>query len=1265
MTPLHLSLLGGFELRTGAGASVELAPRKARALLAYLAMQRGRPQSRAALAALLWPEAEEEQARVSLRQALAAVRRALGREGESLLVADAERVALDAGRVEVDAHGFERLANDASPAALKAAAGLYRGDLLAGFDARAPGFDAWAAAERERLRRLAVQALTRLGETCASGGDLEGAIAAATRLLALDPLHEPAHRSLMHLYARQGRTADALRQYALCREALKRELGVSPEAETERLHREILTRRRRDPTLAPSAEPAPQTVAAATNPPLPELRQAVVLAADVAELPGLCRDLDPEEIRPLLERFERAAIQAVAAHGGQVRTQAGGRLLAVFGHPAARGDEPDRALAAALALHRVARDAGAQEGRPIRLRIGVAAGPVLMGGPDDPWSLAAASGGAFAAAAALAARAQPGATLAAADVVRSLRWGVEADADGDGAFAVRRLTFSTAALPFVGRTAELAQLAQVLERCARGRGQVVLIRGEAGIGKTRLALELAARAAANGFRVVTAQALDFGDAADPVPALVRGLLDGQEADAAAAIEGAVAQGRLSPEQRAYAYDLLELPLPPALRPAFEAMDHEARAAGRDGLLPALAQAASARQPLLLLVEDVHWASPEAVRRLARTACETAEAPELLVMTARPENDPVGPGWRAAAGRAPFMILDLGPLSDGEARELAARYAGVDEAAARECVRRAEGHPLFLDQLLRAAAAGERVLPGSVRGLVLARLDQLPSPERAALQAASVLGQRFSLPALRHLLERPDYTPGALIDQALLLTEGDGLRFGHALIQEAVYGSLLRSRRQALHARAAAWFTGRNLTARAEHLEAAGDPEAAEAYLAAAREAAGRFHYEEALRLAQRSLQLAPAAQRFPAALLRADTLRHTGDTEAALAAYEEALTAAREDRSRAQALIGMGYCLRTLDRYAEALDALARAETLAAPEDDLHALAEIHTLRGDIHFPLGKLDVSRSAHEKALAFARRAADPALEARALSGLGDAAYAEGRLRSAKGFFDRCLALAREHRLTRIECDNLAMLAAYHYNCLEMDQALRDCRAVVALARSIGNLRALMLAHDIASVVLAYLGEAVEAEQEALRALELSRRLGMRRFEAEQLMAQAEAAYLQGRREDALALLEQAYRIAKDTGLSYAGPWILGLLARVSLDPAQRREALAEGEGLLAAGCVSHCHLHFYQQAIEAALEDRRWDEAERYCALLEDYLRPEPLAWTFWARRGRALARFGRGARDAGTLGELRAAREEALARGLRPALAALDAALAAA
>jgi predicted ATPase/DNA-binding SARP family transcriptional activator len=242
MGGLKVTLLGGFEVRSDSGARVRLPTKKAQALLAVLGIRPGQVHLRDKLAALLWGQSSDQHARGGLRHALMAVRRALAGLDPSLLKAEGQTLGLDPQGLDVDVVAFERAVADGTPEALEKAATLYRGDLLLGFSINEPLFEDWLIAERERLRETAVDALTRLLAFQTKTGATERAIQTAVRLLALDPLQEAVHRTLMQCYARQGRRGAALKQYQLCVTALQRELGTAPEAETKTLYQELLRR---------------------------------------------------------------------------------------------------------------------------------------------------------------------------------------------------------------------------------------------------------------------------------------------------------------------------------------------------------------------------------------------------------------------------------------------------------------------------------------------------------------------------------------------------------------------------------------------------------------------------------------------------------------------------------------------------------------------------------------------------------------------------------------------------------------------------------------------------------------------------------------------------------------------------------------------------------------------------------------------------------------------------------------------------------------
>ncbi len=279
MTRVDLVLFGEFRASAG-GRPIVLPLRKAQALLVYLALPAGKPHSREHLATLLWGDSTDDQARNSLRQTLFALRTALG--GARRLASDGERVWLQPDGVDVDVGTFERLVADGSSAALAAAAALYRGDVLEGLDVAAGPFDAWLEATRQRLRRTATTAMGRLLERQARANATDAAVATAERLLRIDPLQETAHRALIRLYDRQGRRADAIRQYRTCVDLLRRELGTEPEPATEAAYRALVpaSAARTATAGAPDAERgAPRTPFVGRAVELADLRRHLARAA--------------------------------------------------------------------------------------------------------------------------------------------------------------------------------------------------------------------------------------------------------------------------------------------------------------------------------------------------------------------------------------------------------------------------------------------------------------------------------------------------------------------------------------------------------------------------------------------------------------------------------------------------------------------------------------------------------------------------------------------------------------------------------------------------------------------------------------------------------------------------------------------------------------------------------------------------------------------------------------------------------------------------
>lgn len=242
--PWILKLLGGLCVRRETGEPVHINGLKDQALLGFLALSPGANHSRDRLASLLWSDHGDKQARDSLKQCLMRLRRSFGSAVPSPIRADRQAVTLDADLVSADVAAFEIELRDGSVQSLERAVGLYQGDLLEGLSVRDSAFEDWLLVERQRLRQLAVEALTKLMAQSLADGPRERATAAARRLLSLDPLHEAASRALMQWHAERHERAQALRLFETLRARLQQELGVEPEAETVVLHQSIRQQRR-------------------------------------------------------------------------------------------------------------------------------------------------------------------------------------------------------------------------------------------------------------------------------------------------------------------------------------------------------------------------------------------------------------------------------------------------------------------------------------------------------------------------------------------------------------------------------------------------------------------------------------------------------------------------------------------------------------------------------------------------------------------------------------------------------------------------------------------------------------------------------------------------------------------------------------------------------------------------------------------------------------------------------------------------------------
>ncbi|PDT51417.1 MULTISPECIES: adenylate/guanylate cyclase domain-containing protein [Sinorhizobium] len=977
--------------------------------------------------------------------------------------------------------------------------------------------------------------------------------------------------------------------------------------------------------------------APAVHSPASERRQVTVLFADIAGFTALSRELDAEELHKVVGGFFERVDPIVVAHGGYLNKHIGDCVMGVFGAPISYGNDAVRAVHAALEIRDAVSELADVHGRRLQIHAGVAGGQVVA---STTGSVShheyTVTGESVNLASRLAAAAPPGDILISDAVMRMTRgkidcvdggWlNVKGFAEPVRAWQVVRCRTeaSTDAGPLVGRQAELQIFGAAVASCrASGRGQVFYVRGEAGIGKTRLVEEFQRVARDGGFDCHAALVLDFGGGAgrDAIGALVRSLLNISLTDGPAAsqagLDSALAAGLVNQDELVFLDDLLDLPQPPDLRVLVDAMDNEARRAGRIRVPASLVQRASRARPILIIVEDVHWADETTLAQLSEIALATARSRSILAMTSRVEGDPSGSGWREEVAEASLVTLDLGPLQLEDARALASGLLAASSSFVERCVARAAGNPLFLEQLLAETqqSLGAQEVPGSVQSLMQARVDRVDPVDRTALQAASILGLRVELGALRYLIGKPHYQPNQLIEHRLLRYHGEAIMFSHALIRDAVYETLLRNRRRDLHLAAAEWFAASDdPVLRAEHLDRAEDTRAAAAYLSAVQLLVGSYRYENALRLSDRGLEIAALpVDRYELAQSRAEILEQLGRVRDAVAAYDLALTAAIDDRARCSVLIGRAGARRTIDDMDGAFADLEQAENTASQLGFTAELARIHFLRGNLYFPSGNAEACSHEHEQALELAKRAGSVELEAMALGGLADAQFIRVRMVSAYELFERCVSLAQEHGFARIAAANRPMAAMAQFYSGSAAAALEIALLAIAETAKIGHKRGEILAQNAAALCYRELQQHGKALDHTQAALNLAISVGAKRFEALSLYIHASLLRLSGDSDGALDQVKHALAIARETGIGFAGPRVLGELALITDDPEVRASSLGEAEGLLARGAAVLNQLEFRRSAIEACIKGGDWDAAEHHAKVLEDYTRAEPLAW----------------------------------------------------
>ena len=618
-------------------------------------------------------------------------------------------------------------------------------------------------------------------------------------------------------------------------------------------------RRRLLDAIAALAEEIPGSQSKSTPPPGPQVsaerRPITVMFCDLVGSTGLAAQLDAEDWRDLVSEYLNRASAEVAGFGGHVLKRLGDGLMALFGYPQAQENDAERAVRAALAIQRALEELNARSAasgaRELSARIGLELGPVVVDAMGEVF------GDAPNIASRVQAAAEPGWVLVTGNVQRQVAGLFVAEEQGAHNLKGARVPVSLyrivrasggawrgggrALTPFIGREEEFGLLARRWERASGGEGQLVLIVGEPGIGKSRLLEEFRAKLGEtpHTWAVWSASQLLQNTPLHPIAEWgpFRFGVDVPAEQRLADLESTLRLIGLDPVEYApLLAPLVDIPLPPGQDASYPPKETRRR---QLAAIVTWALAGARSQPAALAFEDLQWADPTSLELMRALAERGAQAPLLIIVTMRPE---FHPPWSL---RSHHSVISLPPLD----RAKVAHMVGVltsHHALPKDVVEgvseRSGGVPLFVEEvtrllLERGAEVGAQAIPPNLQQSLAARLDRLGAAREVA-QIGAVLARGFTYALLRDVADsgigvglagdagQTDLDGAGLasalerlVEADILFVEGVGpqanYRFKHALIQDAAYESLLKSRRQALHHRAAEILRNQPVRAAAE------------------------------------------------------------------------------------------------------------------------------------------------------------------------------------------------------------------------------------------------------------------------------------------------------------------------------------------------------------------------------------------------------------------------------------------------------------------
>jgi class 3 adenylate cyclase/tetratricopeptide (TPR) repeat protein len=751
-----------------------------------------------------------------------------------------------------------------------------------------------------------------------------------------------------------------------------------------------------------------------------------VMFCDLVDSTPLAQTLDPEDFRELLTDYRQSCLQAVERFGGYTAVYAGDGMTVYFGYPRAHEDDAQRAVFTGLQILDGIADLNARlrdlYSISVQVRIGVHSGVVIAeelgGGDAETRSQLDVSGEMPHIASRIESAAPPDSVVVSDDTLALVEGYFDAEALGQkelkgvsrpvglhrilaptGAVGRLQVTTATQLTPVVGRRAELAQLSDAWERVRKGEGTVAHITGEAGIGKSRLVHELVRALGAELSAVVTWQcsAHHQSTALYPVVTYLERLRNQATPEVdEAKLEEALSAAHLEPDA------------------SHTLTPRDARTASLHVLESFLTDQRD-RLPLLLVVEDLHWADPTTIELLGRIIRSLADKQVLCLLTFRRDREPP---W---SSEEPVVEIELGPLLPSEVRAMAsAASEGALDGRVLEWVEStADGVPLFVEEMLKAGPApADTGVPPTLEGLLTERLDRLPEFSDV-IDTAAILGREFEK---QHLAALEPLGGDAVEPAVTQLVAQDVLRpvigapsrceFSHGLLHEAAYARILRRRRRVLHARVAETIVAgfpeaveREPELVARHWSAAARAaEAVPYWHAAGTRALERAAYLEAAEHFRHGVEALDAAATSPDDLQHVDFLTHIGASLQAGRGYaaagvDDAYARARSacervcnDDRLAPIIHGQWMFHLLRGEYGEALARADELLALAQRTGGRLPAAEAHLDHGLVHMYLGEFDLAREHLEEAFAQyqPRESADHVYEAQGDTGVGALAY-----------------------------------------------------------------------------------------------------------------------------------------------------------------------------------------------------------------------------------------------------------------------------------